>query len=164
MIYGNKIGGDPSEKIYKIIDETGSISFTAIVVGEDNSVVFDAQAKDVAAGKTFFGVGGVSVGTNDVPLCRDIRGIREVWPGVGAILKLEKNDMWDYTYLQGFISTKNDPYNSIMLIADNAVYQDGIKVSDITKNDAEKAIYFNIKNNSDEVYLINYFICKEEEQ
>ena len=71
--------------------------------------------------------------------------------------------MWDYSYLQGYISTKDDPYNVLMLIADNAVYQNGELVSNVEKDEINKTIRFNVTNNSEDVYLLHYFICKEEQ-
>ena len=41
-------------------------------------------------------------------------------------------------------------------------YLDGEKVADVTKDAANKTIKFNITNNSSEVYLLHYFIFKEE--
>lgn len=161
MIYGNKIGGDSSEKTYIITNEDEGIILHAVVV--DEVTEFDAQCKDVAAGKKFVGEGGASVGTNDVSPCRIIHGIREISQGTDVILTLNQNDMWNYSYLQGFISTKKNPYNPIMLIINDEVYENGEKISDITKNGEDDAIYFNVINNSNDIYLLNYVICKEEQ-
>lgn len=161
MICGNKVGGGSSEKTYIITNQDESISLIAVAV--DELTVFDAKCNDVASGKKFVGDGGISIGTNDVPLCRDISGVHEVYPDVEVLLILDKNDMWDYSYLQGFITTKADPYNVVMLIMDDAVYRNGQKVADVKKNKDNKSIEFNITNDSDEIYLLHYFICKEED-
>ena len=166
MIYGNRVGGVTPEKTYIITNEDETVKFSAVAIelnDEDAPFIFTAKSEDVAAGKRFVGDGGACDGTNTCPRCRDLSGIHEVHPNVDVDLLLEEYDMWDYSYLQGYISTKDDPYNVLMLIADNAVYQNGELVSNVEKDEINKTIRFNVTNNSEDVYLLHYFICKEEQ-
>lgn len=167
MIYGNRVGGTTPEKTYIITNKDETVKVSAVVIelnDDDAPFVFTAKSEDVAVGKRFVGDGGVCDGKNDYPKCRDLSGIHEVHPNVDVVLLLDKYDMWDYSYLQGYISTKDNPYKVLMLIADNNVYQDGIWISRVEKDEANKTIRFNVTNNSDDVYLLHYFICKEEKQ
>ena len=162
MIYGNKVGGGSSEKVYIITNKDETIKLDAVVIDSDDLIEFDAKCRDVVAGKNFVGEGGAEIGTNDIPWCRYVSGTHEIYPGVDVVLTLEENDMWNYSYLQGYISTNKNYYDVLMLIMDDAVYIDGEKVADVTKDAANKTIKFNITNNSSEVYLLHYFIFKEE--
>lgn len=163
MIYGNRVGGTTPEKTYIITNEKGDVELKAVVV--DEITAFDAKCEDVTAGKTVVSDSGVIVGTNDYPRCRDLSGVHEVYSNVDVVLLLDRPedyDMWDYSYLQGYISTKDNPYKVLMLIADDAIYQDGVKIANVEKDEINKTIRFNITNNSDDIYLLYYFICKEE--
>lgn len=166
MICGNKVGGTAPEKTYIITNKDETVKVSAVVVEIDENdapFVFTAKSEDVVAGKRFVGDGGVCDGTNDCPRCRDLSGIHEVHPGVDVTLLLENYDMWDYSYLQGYISTKGDPYKVLMLVADDGVYKDGILIANVEKDEVNKTILFNVTNESDDVYLLHYFICKEEQ-
>ena len=157
MIYGNKVGGITPEKTYIITH--GNVELDAVVV--DEITTFDAKCEDVTAGKTVVSDSGVVIGTNDFPRCRNLTGVHEIHPNVNVVLFLDEYDMWDYSCLQGYISTKKEPYKVLMLVMDNAVYQNGIKISDISKDKINKTIRFNITNNSEDIYLLHYFICKD---
>ena len=161
MICGNKIGGSRECKTYVL--QGNGIELLGVVV--DELEVFDACCEDVMSGKKFACDSGVNVGTNDSPCCCATNGVHEVYPGVEFLLTIPERDQWDYTSIQGMIAPKSAPYRINKVVMENAVYDtDGNKLADITKDAASKTIRFNITNNTSEVYLLYFFVCKEEKK
>ena len=158
MICGNKVGGTRECKTYVI--QGNGVELLGVVVDELEE--FDACCHDVRAGKKFVSDTGVGIGANDSPCCSVSSGVHEVYPGVEFVLTIPERDQWDYTTLQGMMAPKNSPYKIDKVVMDDAVYNtDGKKLADITKDAANKTIRFNITNNTTEIYLFYFFVCKE---
>lgn len=159
MICGNKIGGIHDDKTY--IVQFGETELIGVVV--DELEMFDACCSDVKAGKKFVCDSGVSIGINDSPCCAVIKGVHEVYPGVEFLLKLEDHDLWNYTDLQCMIAPKSSPYAIDKIVVNNEVRDtSGNKLADITKDIGNKAIRLNITNNTTDIYLLYFFVCKGE--
>lgn len=162
MIYGNKIGGNSVEDKYFVIEMDGIESF-AVVDTDDEIPDLTATCKDVKAGQWFVGANGLEQGTNDWPSCRVTSGVHEVYPGVEFMLCIDKYEQWNYTTLHGIITDKKTPYKVEKLIMDYAVYDlEGKKISDITKDPNTCTIRLNLKNETSEIKLLQFFISKEE--
>lgn len=161
-IYGNKVGGSSvADKNYLI--ESNGLEFWGVIVDDENIPDPTACCQDVMAGQWFLGANGLEQGTNDSPCCRVTSGVHEVAPGIEFVLRIEKCEQWDYSLFHGVITQKSSPNKIEKLIKDDVVYDlNGEKISDITKDHANCAIRFNIKNNSAEPQLLHFFICKEE--
>ena len=162
MIYGNIIGGNSVEDKTFLIESNG-VEVWGVIVDDADIPELTACCEKVTEGVTFLGANGLEVGTNDSPCCRVTRGIHEVASGVEFLLRLEKCSQWDYSALHGIITQKSTPNKIEMLVMDGAVYDlNGEKVSDITKDSTCCTIRFNMKNNTAEPQLLQFFICKEE--
>lgn len=160
MICGNKIGGNRECKTYVI--EGHGVEVIGVVV--DELEMFDACCDDVKSGKKFACDTGVNVGMNDSPCCCVTNGVHEVYPDVEFLLTLPERDQWDYTELQCMMAPKDHPYAIDKVVIDNVVYSsDGTKLADVTKDATNKTIRFNITNNTADIYLLYFFVCKEED-
>lgn len=161
MICGNKIGGTRECKTYVL--QGNGVELLGVVV--DELEMFDACCEDVAVGKKFVGDSGVNIGTNDSPLCCVSHGIHEVYPMVEFLLTIPERDQWDYSSLQCMIAPKSNPYNIEKIVIEDTVYDtDGNVLATVTKDIANKTIRLNITNNTAEIYLLYFFLCKEEER
>ena len=159
MIYGNKIGGNRECKTYVL--QGNGIELTGVVV--DELEIFDARSEDVKAGKKFASDSGVNIGTNDAAYCYITAGIHEVYPEVEFLLNLPDRDQWNYTSLQCMMAPKDTPYAIDKVVIDNEVRNaEGEKLADVTKDLNQKTIRLNITNNTDKIYLLYFFVCKEE--
>lgn len=160
MICGNKVGGARECKTY-ILEGSGGTEVYGVIV--DELEMFDACCHDVVAGKKFASDTGVGVGVNDSPCCCAVNGVHEVYPGVDFILTIPERDIWDYTSLQCMMSPKDAPYQIDKVAIDDIVYSsDGTQLAVITKDATNKTIRFNITNNTADIYLLYFFVCKEE--
>ena len=162
MIYGNKIGDSSRyEKTY-IVDDNG-VRALAVVADSPIDYGLSACCQDVKAGQLFVGANGLEKGTNDAPCCRVTNGVHEVYPGVDFTLYIPKADQWDYSTMHGVITNKDTPYKVEMLIVNDKIYDsDGKVIAEVTKDSESKTIRFNIKNETAEVQLLHFFVCKEE--
>lgn len=161
-IYGNKIGGNSAYDKTYIVDDNG-IQALAVVVDDTANYELSALSKDVRAGKVFIGANGLDVGTNDTPCCRVTNGVHEVYPGVEFMLCFKEADQWDYSTVHAVITNKSTPFKVENLIVHNKVYDPGGKeIAEVTKDAANNCIRFNIKNETAEVQLLHFFVCKEE--
>jgi len=160
MICGNKIGGTRECKTY-VIQGSGGAEVYGIVV--DELEMFDALPEDVALGKKFASDSGANIGTDDSPSCSVTHGIHEVYPMVDFLLTIPERDQWDYSNLQCMIASKSTPFKIEKVVIDDTVYDtNGNVLATVTKDAAAKTIRLNITNNTAEIYLLYFFICKEE--
>lgn len=162
MIYGNKIGGSSAYDKTYIVDDNG-VQALAVVVDEEADYELSATAKDVKVGKVFIGANGLDVGTNDAPCCRFTNGVHEVYPGVEFMLCFKEANQWDYSTVHAVITNKNTPFKVERLIVHDNVYDsNGTEIAEVTKDSVNNCIRFNIKNETTEVQLLHFFVCKEE--
>lgn len=160
MICGNKIGGSREPKTYYIESNVGEYLLGVVV---DELEIFDVSCEDVAVGKKFACGSGVMEGTNDSPRCSTTNGVHEVYPGVEFILTLPEREQWDYSQLQCMMAPKDAPYSIDKVVINDEVFNtSGEKIADVTKDAANKSIYLNITNNTTNIYLLYFFVCKEE--
>ena len=167
MINGNMIGiGSAPLKTLIIEDENGN-ALTGVVT--DSVVIFDATVSDVRQNKTFASSEGVQVGEKEILEYRTTKGQWFVEPGDDFSIPLSKNNKYNYTNFQCIISlfstSIQDSVESKMVTIGDSLYYAGsnVKISDISKNSKNKSIDLNITNDTDDVYVIFYFTCKEEE-
>lgn len=165
MIYGNVVGGNGAEKSYilECIDGTQVIG-----VMVDKETIFNAKAKDIKAGKFAATENGIIEGTNTINY-RTEQGVVYISPGDNFKIVRSDFDMYDYTKLQCLISPFNTLIDSSVavdkFVIDDKVYAFGSTdpLSTVTKNSETKSINLNIINNTENTYVIRFFMYKEEE-
>lgn len=165
MINGNAVGGIVGYgKTFVLTDENGN-EITGIVVGEET--VFTAQPSDIKIGKTAATESGVVEGT-DTKTYRTNTGRRAILPGESFLIPLIDYDAYNYTKFQCIITvfntTLDDSVSAEKISLGDSVYAVNTTsaLSDVIKNSANKSIELNITNNTENVYVINYFTYKEE--
>lgn len=167
-ISGNLVGSYSSlGKTFILVDEEGN-EITGVCV--DNPVVFTAGDNDVREGMVYAGDYGVRTGTKDIPIYRTHAGIYMIMPGEDFSIKLPNYEQYDYTVFQCMITLMDSTnvYNSVntsMVVLNDGVYEVSStnKLADISKNIATQCIDFNIRNDSDDCYIVHYFTYREEE-
>jgi hypothetical protein len=72
-------------------------------------------------------------------------------------------DQWDYSTVHAVITNKSTPFKVERLIVHDKVYDsNGTEIAEVTKDSVTKCILFNIKNETTEIQLLHFFVCKEE--
>jgi hypothetical protein len=163
MIYGNTVGGggDGLGKTFIIEDSEGN---ELVGVLTDSDVVIDATPNDVRAGKVAVTQNGVITGEKEIPPYYAGEGHRVVTKGSQLIIP---HWLYDYTKLQVVvceynISMSNSVSATKVGLLDN-VYDVGstVSLSTIAKDTANKRVDLGIKNESDGMYIVRYFMYKE---
>ena len=163
-VFGNAVGGITGYgKTFIIEDENGS-QITGVVVGEE--VVFTADpVTDIRKGKIAATEGGVVVGQKDIPAYYVYEGYRLISAGSQFIIV---SDEYDYTRLQAIIcpfntSLSNSVASEKVVIGDS-VYNSGSTnvLSLVSKDFTNERIDLGITNDTDNRYIIRYFMYKEE--
>lgn len=138
----------------------------AVEVGQ--TVIFDATANDIRAGKTAATGDGVTVGTKDIPAYHITEGWAAIPAGSEFEFTVRTANRYDFTKLQAIIC----PYNKTIsesvaaekVAIERSLYEAGstVEVSKITVDNDNKKIKFGIVNSSGKPYIIRYFTYKEE--
>lgn len=168
MISGNMVGSySQIGKTFILTDTDGNEITTGVIVNQET--VFTATDNDVREGMIYASDEGVSTGTKNIPSYRTSEGYELIVPNsVFAITALSKNNNFDFTSLQCIITLFNSDIEnsnaSEKIVINNGVYNVGsnVKITDVTKDHINKSINFNITNNSENYYLIQFFTYKEE--
>lgn len=151
-------------KTFTLVDESGT-ELVGVVV--DNETVFTATADDIKVGKVAATDDGVTEGT-DTRTYRTTQGWQLVPNGSNISILLSQYDKYNYTKLQCMIATFNtNATNSVavnQVVLEDSVYNAGstTKISDVTKNSANKSIDLNITNSTGNYVVVHYFTYKEE--
>ena len=166
MINGNMIGNGAAPLKTLIIEDEYGNQVTGVVT--ESLVVFDATDNDVRAGMTYASNEGVSVGTKDIPIYRTYQSSVLIFPEEHYSISLSQYDMYDYTKLQGIVSKFNTSFEDSVytdkIIINDCVYAVNSldPMSNIYKDVETKSINLNIVNNTEDIYVINFFTYKEE--
>lgn len=165
-LYGNAAGGFGMPKTFVLVDDNNN-EFTGVVVGEET--VFTAELNDIRAGKIAANAEGVVTGTKDIPGYRTTAGSEVIKPQSSFSIPLSQYNMYDYTVLQCVISLADldDMDNSVntnMIVLNDCVYEVNSinKLSDVSKNVDDQSVDLNITNNTENSYVIYYFIYRQE--
>ena len=163
-IYGNIVGGASSIKVMQLELEDGTVLEGVVA---DEAPVIDATAKDVRKGKTVITNQGVIEGETEIPAYETRMSYLLVSPNDVCSISLSSKDRYDYTKFQCVVVVFSPDYNS-NVVTKYISMNDGLfsvetseKVSDISKNNETKSIDLNIINDSEDIYEITYFTCKE---
>lgn len=167
MISGNMVGSySQMGKTFILTDGDGN-EITGVIV--DQETIFTAGDNDVREGMVYASDDGVSTGTKDIPAYRTTCGTVGIFPGESFLItNLADYDKYNYTELQCIICKFNTTLNNSTcaekISLNNKVFPVNSfeSESDVVKNSELKAIDFNIKNNSEDIYVIHYFTYKEE--
>lgn len=148
-----------------LVDEDGN-EIPAVLVDEE--VKITATSNDIREGVTAVTTDGVTLGTKFIPPYYTSVGKRAIRIGQNFDIPLNIRDAFDYTAMQCIIcplnKTMNDSVSAEKVVIDDAVYDVGsvIPLSVLTKDSENKSVNLGIANNSDTVYIIQYFTYKEE--
>lgn len=167
MISGNMVGSySQIGRTFTLVDDSGN-EITGVIV--DQETLFTATDNDVREGVVYASDDGVSTGTKNIPTYRTTSGHMIVLPNSDfTIAYLDKYEMFNYTELQCIItlfnSNINDSVSAEKVVINNVVYNVGttIELSDVVRDIENKVVNLNIKNDSENTYLIRYFTYKEE--
>lgn len=164
VIYGNPSGGFGMPKVIELTDENGN---TLLGTVTDSEVNLDATRRDVRIGKKFASNEGICEGENTITY-RTEQGRCLIFPESDFSIPLPQYDKYDYTGFQCIIVQYNTSIND-SVCADRVVINDNVyavnsieSLSVVTKNQDTKSIDLNIVNNTDNTYLILYFVYREE--
>lgn len=147
-----------------LIDEDGH-EMQAFLTEEE--VVLDATPNDIRIGTTAVTDAGVTVGEKEIPSYYVTEGARKITAGSQFLLKV-RDGRYAYTKLQALFCIYNTSItNSVstdkVAVNDNVYPVNSTNViSAITLDDDAETILFNIKNDSDNAYVLRYFSYKEE--
>lgn len=165
-ISGNLVGSySQIGKTFILVDDAGN---ELVGVVTDSAQVFDATDNDVREGKTYVSDNGASVGTKDIPAYRTTQETWLILPGDVFSIPLSYYNMYDYTKLQGFIAKFNTSFEDSVstdriMLNDNVYNTNSVDIiSKITKNGDNNSIDLNINNDTEDIYVVHYFIYKEE--
>ena len=160
MIHGNAIGNTAPIKTLTIVDENNN-EYVGIVTGSE--VVFTAGPGDIRLGLIAGTEEGITEGTREIFQYRTEKGIQLVMPGDNFYINMPDNNMHQYTELQCMIAPLLNNYTVEKTVIDNAVYSTfGEKIADITVNNSDKTINLNIVNDTENDFIIYYFMYREE--
>lgn len=146
---------------YILADENGK-EVPAVFV--ESETIFTANANDIRLGKVAATASGVTEGTKEIPAYYVAEGYRLVTAGSLFAISV---DEWDYTKLQVIICPFNTSLaNSVAaekVVIEDSVYNSGSTdaVSTVIKDTANERIDLGITNNTENRYLIRYFMYKE---
>lgn len=161
VIMGNMVGQySQMGKTLVLVDDDGN-EITGVIVGQET--VFTAGAGDIRLGLVAGTEDGVTEGTREIFQYRTEKGLKVIDPGATFVIHMPENNKHQYTELQCMIAPFSDRYAITQVVLDNGVYlTSGEKVSDVTSNDQDKTIDLNIINSTEDIFLIHYFMYKEE--
>jgi hypothetical protein len=161
-ISGNLVGSySQIGKTFVIQDEEGN---EVIAVVTDQEQIFTATDNDVREGMVYASNEGVSTGTKKIPAYVTAKGYRLVT--AGSDFFVPHND-YDYTELQAlfcaFNTTLDNSVSTEKVVIDDVVYNVNSTeaLSTVVKDHDKGWIMFGITNESDNRYLIRYFMYKE---
>ena len=168
LISGNMVGSySQIGKTFTIRDESG-LECTAVIV--DQETVFTATDNDVREGLVYASDSGVSTGSKFIPPYNTISGKRII--PIGSVCKIPITDenalgLYDYTAFQCVVCAWNsDMANSVSaekVVIEDVVYsvQSTVAETNVVKNSENQAIELGFTNNSDNIYVLRYFMYKE---
>ena len=152
-------------KSYIFVDENGNEIAGALVSQE---TVFDATENDVREGKVFASEVGVKTGTKFIPSYNTTEGYAYITPNSTFLIKsLSPRNLYDFTKLQAIICPlSNNISQSVSaekVSIDSKVYEvnSNVVIAELTKDSENKYVNFGIKNDTENIYVLRYFIYKE---
>lgn len=164
-ILGNATGGFGFPKTYILTDENGN-ELTGVYV--ESETIFTATDNDVREGSVYASNNGVSTGTKVIPAYHTYEGYKLVTSGNQFIIKLTSPlDLYDYTKLQAIIcifsnSEPESVQSEKVCISNNIYAVNSTEIISVVNKDSEnKTINFGITNDSENIYIIRYFMYKE---
>lgn len=148
-----------------LVDENGA-ELVATRAGEE--VIFTATANDIRAGKVAANDEGVVTGEKVIPSYHTTEGYRQIKSGTNFVIpNLDWLDLYDFSKLQVIIC----PYTGDIassVAAEKIAINDSVYavksteiIATVTKDSENKAINFGITNNSENTYILRYFMYKE---
>lgn len=156
-------GGGPMQT-FILVDEDGH-EMQAFLTEEE--VELNATPNDIRVGMTAVTDTGVTVGEKEIPAYYAVEGYKKIDAGADFVLKV-RDGLYAYTKLQAlfclFDTTASRSVATDKVSINGFVYKTNstIAISNVTTDDATESILFNVKNDSDEAYMLRYFILKEE--
>ena len=165
MIVGNVIGSNPiTPKTYILETNTGE-RIPAVLVAEET--LFTATKDDIREGKTAGTEKGVITGEKVIPAYHTHQGIKVIANGKEFSVSLPNMDAYDYTKLQAVICDYNtslsDSVSTSKVVIEDKVYEvlSVIALSELTKSDDDKTIYFGVTNETGKPCILRFFTYKE---
>ena len=152
--------GDDGEA-YILVDENGN-EIPAVLTEEE--VDLTATANDIRIGTIAVTDDGVITGEKEIPSYYVAEGSRIVTKGSALFIP---SKLYDYTKLQAMVCLYNtDLDNSVAVtkvaILDNVYDVNSIvPLSTVVKDDTAGRVDLGIKNESDGMYILRYFMYKE---
>lgn len=150
---------------YVLVDENGN-EFAATLVDEE--VKLTATANDLRLGTSAITEEGYTEGENVIPAYHTNQGFELILPDDEyKITLLAYMDAYDFTKLQAIIcefnSTMDDSVSSNKIVIDDKIYAVLTTdcLSELVKDDTNKAINFGIVNDTDTIQIIRFFTYKE---
>lgn len=160
-IAGVKLGEEEYETYMLVYDDGTEVP--AVFV--ENEVTFTATENDIRKGTIAATTKGVTEGTKEIPSYNTSEGVVGIPKGGEFIVRSPK---YDYTKFQGLIcmfntSLANSTATEKVAINDH-VYNVGSHetISTLKKDDANKAVLFGLKNDTDTLKVIRYFMYRED--
>jgi hypothetical protein len=147
-----------------LVDQDGN-EYPAVYV--DSDTVCTATANDIRKGSVAITPEGVIEGTKEIPAYHTTEGYTLVTSGKKFSIPV-RNGRYDYTKLQALLCSYNtSPSSSVstdrVVIGDNVYAVNSIEsISNVTINNEKQSIDLNIINDSNIIYIIRYFMYKEE--
>lgn len=149
---------------YILVAEDGT-EIPAVLVSSET--VFDATANDIREGKLAVTDSGVTTGTKVIPSYHTAEGYQIIPAGRKFEFTYTKLDMYDFTKMQCLICPWNTSFsNSVAtekVVINETVYNvlSTDSIATVTKDTESKKVVLGFTNESENLYLIRYFMYKE---
>lgn len=154
---------DDDTQMYILVDEDGN-EYPAVFVDEET--VFDATANDIREGKIAATEDGVITGTKEIPSYYVVEGYRLIT--AGSKFETAATKHYDFTKMQAIIcpfskSLANSVASEKVVIGENVYPVNATDViSTVVRDEGAKKINLGFTNDSNTIYVLRYFACKEE--
>ena len=167
-IYGNTVGvgGGALGKTIILEDESTGIEIVGVIT--DSEKVFTATDNDVREGSVYASNAGVSTGTKVIPSYHTITGKRKITKGKPFEIPIRNVlNLYDFTELQVLICEYNNNFEesvaAVKVVIDEKVYATNSTevIAAVTKDDDNQKIKLEFINESENSYLLRYFLYKE---
>lgn len=166
IIMGNVIGGSAAPLKTLVLQDPSGIEIWGTVT-ESEQVLTAIASQDIREGKTAVTSDGVVVGSKRIPAYETTQEKILILQGDEFVIPLSTYDKYNYTKFQCIISKFNTSFDDSVytdkIVVDDCVYSVNSTdvLSSVTKNLSDKSIHLNITNNTEDIYVINYFTYKE---
>ena len=165
-IYGNTVGVTGGLPKSFLLETDDGVQLVGVTVGKET--VFDATDNDVREGKIYAGDNGISTGTKVIPSYHTLAGKRKIISGTTFEIPIHNLlNLYDFTEFQATICEYNnsvaESVATVKVVIDEKVYATNSTevIAVVAKDSDNQKINLELINESENPYLIRYFLYKE---